>query len=84
MEELIGQSDSEENEANDAFDFMDQEKTVFLIEDGIDPVFTNIEYIENKDNKEKEEEQKVKMSKVLNVISRVKKFWRFKNECNLP
>ena len=81
MEELIGQSDSEENEASDAFDFMDQEKTVFLIEDGIDPVFTNIEYIENKDTKDKEE---VKISNVLKVISRVKKFWRFKYECNLP
>ena len=84
MEEIIGQSDSEENEASDAFDFMDQEKTVFLIEDSIDPVFTNIEYIENKDDKEKEDEQRVKMSKVLNLISRVKKFWRFKYEGNLP
>ena len=71
MEEIIGQSDSEENEASDAFDFMDQEKTVFLIEDGIDPVFTNIEYIENKDTKDKEG---VKISNVLKVISRVKKF----------
>ena len=40
--------------------------------------------IENKDDKEKEEEQTVKMSKVLNVISKVKMFWRFKYEDNLP
>ena len=88
MEEIIVQGDISENETSDAFD-ADREKSVFLIEDVNDPVFTRGESIESSDSSDdmnvtfNEKTPRMK-SQIVTMMLRMKKLWRFKFIHSLP
>ena len=82
MEEIIAHGEGCEIETSDAFG-TDREKTVFLIEDVNDPVFTRRETIESLDSSDdinvtfSEKTPRMK-SQIVTMMLRMKKLWRFK------